>query len=423
MAKSIAQRVASNFGWSVVSEAIGKGVFFITNIYLARTLGVENFGLFTLAQSITFYFWLAVDLGTNMYGIREIAKYKEHAENIINPLLTLRITSGLVVFFIYVISLFFFNMPMMNKLTFAGCGIYLLTYSFYTDWILKGFEKFKFISFGSLVSSTIFLSGTFYLVKDNEDVAIASFIWSLSYLFGSISLLYFLYRKLGIKYRPSFNLKIWFSHLKESIHFTISGSLMVLYQYFPILLLGTFLTNYEVGIFSAAYRAVLTVCNAAFLIPMAFYPVLSHLYYRNPEEFLKYHKIFRIIMIIIGMPIGLLGTIWGSKIVNFLFGAQYSHSIIIFKIIIWLVPLYLLRYSYGSVLLACGYHRNYFFASLCSTVFMFTVGVVLIYRFGYLGCVFALLTCEMFMIAILIRIYINTVLNSLKARVVKHAII
>jgi len=42
--KSIAQRVASNFGWLIVSQAVGKGIFFITNIYLARTLGVEHFG-------------------------------------------------------------------------------------------------------------------------------------------------------------------------------------------------------------------------------------------------------------------------------------------------------------------------------------------------------------------------------------------
>jgi len=54
LTKSIARRIALNFGWSIVSAAIGKGVFFITNIYLARTLEVENFGLFTLSQTITF---------------------------------------------------------------------------------------------------------------------------------------------------------------------------------------------------------------------------------------------------------------------------------------------------------------------------------------------------------------------------------
>jgi O-antigen/teichoic acid export membrane protein len=96
--KSVAERVVSNFAWSVLSESLGKGLFFIATLYLARTLGVENFGLFTLAQTFTFYFWGAVDLGTNMYGIRELAKNKDTAEDIINPLLTLRITVGLAVF-------------------------------------------------------------------------------------------------------------------------------------------------------------------------------------------------------------------------------------------------------------------------------------------------------------------------------------
>jgi hypothetical protein len=63
---STTKRVASNFLWSIVSEAIAKCVFFLTTIYLARNLGVSNFGLFTLAQTITLYFWLAVDMGTNM---------------------------------------------------------------------------------------------------------------------------------------------------------------------------------------------------------------------------------------------------------------------------------------------------------------------------------------------------------------------
>ena len=186
MTRSISLRITSNFGWSIVSEAVGKGVFFVTNIYLARTLGVSNFGLFTLAQTLTLYFWLAVDLGTSMYGIREIAKYKNGAEEIINSLLTLRITMSLIVFAIYTVFLFFFDMPVMKKLVFAGAGLYLITYSFYTDWVLKGLEKFRYIAFGSFVSSAIFFGGAVYLVRSCEDVVLASFVWDISYFFGSL---------------------------------------------------------------------------------------------------------------------------------------------------------------------------------------------------------------------------------------------
>jgi O-antigen/teichoic acid export membrane protein len=355
--KSIFQRVSSNFGWSVVSEGITKGVFFVTNIYLARTLGVSSFGIFTLAQTITWYFWLAVDLGTNMYGIREIAKNKENTEEIINPLLTLRITAGFIVFSLYTISLLLLNIPAVQKLTFIGCGFYLLTYSLYTDWILKGLERFKYIAFGSSISSLFFLIATISVVKGNNDLVVASFIWSFSYFLGGVSLLFFLYRKLGVKYKPSFELGVWFSHIKESIYFTVSGGLMVIYQYLPILLLSIFFTAFEVGLFSAPYRVVITLCSAGFLLPMAFYPVFAELYHKDKNKFMKTHKKFQVIMLVLGIPIGVGGTMFADEIVNFLFGSQYMESATIFKILVWLVPLYFFRYTYGSVLLATGFQK------------------------------------------------------------------
>lgn len=391
---STSRRVASNFLWSIVSEAIAKGVFFVTTIYLAKKLGVSNFGLFTLAQTITLYFWIAVDMGTNMYGIREIAKDKENAEDIINPLLTLRITGGFIVFSLYVLSLFILDIPTTKKLTFAGCGFYLLTYAFYSDWILKGLEKFKYIAFGSFISSITFLTGTMYFVTGNEDIVMASFIWSFSFLLGSVSLLYFLDKKLGIKYKPSFNFSVWFSHVKESIYFLISGSLMVLYQYIPILLLSIFFTSYEIGLFSAPYRIILSIGTAGFMIPMAFYPVFSELYSKDRLEFRKIHRKFQKIMLAIGLPAGIIGAVWGNEIVRLLFGSQYIQSVAVFKMLIWLVPLYFLRYTYGSVLLAAGFQRLHNIATFMGVLCMGITGLFLVPKYSITGGAISLLISE-----------------------------
>lgn len=48
----IAQRVASNVGWFLISEAVGKCLFFLITVYLARVLETAEYGLFTYAQSI-----------------------------------------------------------------------------------------------------------------------------------------------------------------------------------------------------------------------------------------------------------------------------------------------------------------------------------------------------------------------------------
>lgn len=397
---NIAQRVATNFGWSLVSEAIGRGVFFITNIYLARTLGVSNFGLFTLAQTITFYFWLAVDLGTNMYGIREIAKHKENAEEIINPLLTLRIIAGLVVFTVYTTSLLFFDMTVEKKLVFAAAGLYLLAYSFYTDWVLKGLEKFKYTVYGNLISSIVFLAGVFLFVRQSDNVVLASLIWALSYFFGSIGLIVFISSKLEIRYKPSFDIKTWLTHLKESVHFTFSGSLMALYQYLPILLISIFYGSYEVGLFSAPYRIVITICSAGFLIPMSFYPVFSELYHTDRAQFHNTHTKMQLIMLVLGLPAAIIGAVFSDRIIEILLGSQYSASAGIFKILVWLVPLYFLRFSYGSLMGAVGKQFIYtpiavIVISVLCAAFIFT------HQYSAIGLSYLVLGSESLVVALL----------------------
>jgi O-antigen/teichoic acid export membrane protein len=248
----IAHRILSNLTWSILSEIIGKGGFFVANIYLARTLGVENFGLFSLAQTITLNLWIAVDLGTSMYGIREIAKNKADAENVINPLLTIRIISGLFVFLVYtLILIFFLNMPFYQVSIFFGCGLYLLFFNFYIDWVFKGLEKFQFIIFGSVLSSIVFLAGVFLLVKKSEDAAVASFVWSCSYIAGGIPMFVVLGKILNLRFTVLFNTEIWKFHLRESIQFTFAGIFSIFYNYLPIILLGVFSSKHDIGLFSA----------------------------------------------------------------------------------------------------------------------------------------------------------------------------
>jgi O-antigen/teichoic acid export membrane protein len=407
-ARGIAGRVVSNLGWSVVSEAVGKGVFFATNIYLARVLGVEGFGLFTLAMTLTYYFWLAVDLGTNMYGIREIARDRENAGALINTLLTMRVTAGVAVFAVYMAVLAALDMPGESKLIFAGCGLYLVSYAFYTDWVLKGLEKFKFIAYGSLVSSLAFLGAVFGFVHGREDAALAASVWSGSYFLGSVSLFYFLLKKQGLRFRPSFDMKVWWRHLRESLYFTLSGGLMMLYQSLPILLLAAYFGEYEVGIFAAPYRVITVIASAGFLVAMSFYPVLSDLYARDRVRFRKAHRSYQMLMIAIGLPTALIIFFFSEALVGVLFGGEYRESVGVLAALGWLVPLFLLRYTYGSVLLATGFHKVQFMAVAVAVVSVAAMGRILIPRYSVLGGAWALLVSEILMILAMMVMARNT---------------
>jgi O-antigen/teichoic acid export membrane protein len=399
---SLFKRISSNFIWSIIAEATPKGVFFITNVYLARILDASGYGVFALAQTVTYYFWFSVDLGVSMYGIREIARNRGNAGNIINSLLTMRITSGAIVFFMYTAVVSLIDMPSTHKLAFLGCGFYLTTYSLYSDWVFKGLEKFKYIAYGSFASSGVFLISVLVFIKDADDLAIAAFVWSVSFIFGSGSLLYVLFRKAGVRFKLDFDFRAWLYHIKESVYLSISSALLTVYRYLSILLLSYFYTTLEVGLFSAPYRVVLAVGTAGLMLPMAFFPAMSEIYIKDNGGFGKTHANLHKIMFAMGVPLAAAGTLFGENIVIALFGSQYEQSILAFKMLVWLIPLYFLRHSYGLVLIAAGFQRLHNLAVLSGVVCMSVTGLIMIPLWGIKGGALALVFSEMAILAVIV---------------------
>ncbi len=366
------QRIFSNIGWGILSQVGGKGIFFLVTIYLARVLSAAEYGLFTYAQSIVLYFWIAVDLGIDMYGSREIASDKANAANIINPLLTLRIIGSLIAFASFIMILFLIEHSINQALLFTGCGLYLLTRAINVEWAMRGFERFKYITAANFATFITMLLAVIIFVRGKDDLVSASFIWSLSYLFGGIVLLVILYEKLGITVKPDFDTGNWLLHLRKSIHFTISGGLLALSQYLPIIFLGILASANEVGLFSAPYGLVLGLVFVISLFPYSLYPIFSELHISESGKFRQLHNVYMFSSLLLGFFTALLGFIFANEIIMLVFGDNYRDSAALFKILIWFVFLYSIRSVYGIVIAATGLQKFYTFASTFRVLF-FTI--------------------------------------------------
>jgi O-antigen/teichoic acid export membrane protein len=403
--KNTNKRLTSNFFWSVVSEGVAKSCIFITNIHLARVLGVSNFGIFSLAQTTTLYVWLIVDMGVGMYGIREIARDRANAESIANSLISLRVFSSILFFLFYLTTLFFIDMPIEMKLTFAASGIYLLSNSFYPDWVLKGLEKFKLIAFGSLITSGVFIASIFFFIKSPEDLVSAALISSISFLFGSVALITALKRASGMSFNLKCSLSSWLRHLRESVYFTVSGSFYAIYIFLPLIMLQFLHTSFEVGLFSAPYRIILAVSSAGFLISAAFYPVLADQFKNDKAMFMKTHRKLRTAMIAAGLPAAVIGTYLGADLTRLLFGEQYEGSAAAFKILVWLIPLVFVRYSYGSTFSVAGFQKTHNLVTIFGVIIIAVIGPILIQRHRATGAAEALLAAELVTVALMIVVY------------------
>jgi O-antigen/teichoic acid export membrane protein len=173
----------------------------------------------------------------------------------------------------------------------------------------------------------------------------------------------------------------------------------------PVLLISIFFTNYEVGIFSAPYKMITGIGSAGLLIPMAFYPIFSEIYLKDRIKFRKTHLIFQRLMLLLGIPIAIVGNVFKKELVTLIFGTQYVQGITTFGIIIWLVPLCFLRYTYGSVLFAMGFQRSHNLATLSGTLGAIIFGMILIPRLSIVGASISLIISEIFFIVAMAYVF------------------
>lgn len=397
--KSIFGRVVANFGWSVVSEILGKTVFFVTNMYLARKLQVDSFGVFTVAQSVTYLLWLAIDLGISVYGVREVARNRGNTRAIVNSLLTLRVTAGVLLFALYAVALALMGLSPETLATFAGCGLYLVTYSFWCDWVFKGLERFQYLALGTFANSLSFLAGCLFFVGGPDDTVAACTAWSLSYAFGSFVLIFLLYKRAGIRFRPSFDFAAWRLHLRASVFFGIAGAVLRMYHYLPVLLLAQFCSKHVVGTFAAPFKIVLMLGTAGALLPHAFFPVLSHCFGRRPAQFERVGRSLRGLMLLLGLCCAVLGTLLGEHVIVGVLGREYREAVPVFSVLIWLIPLYYIRNSFRMLLLASGLHKQQTAPFVLGLVVVACVGLFLIPSRGIMGACVSLLTAELTILA------------------------
>ena len=363
--KRTIDRVVSNFGWSVINDLGSKGLLFLAMIYLARVLGTESFGLFNIANTLVLYFWMAVDLGSNMYGAREVSKHRENPSEILNTLLSIRITSGIIVFFLFIIATYITNVSLVFKQVCLGFSFYLISRSIYTEWFLRGIEKVGYIAFGNLLTFGINIVLCILFVTNEVDLVRAAYIWSLSFFVGGIVLLLLIKNTIhNVKIAFTFNLKEWRYHLRESIHFSLSGGLSTLYQQMPIFLLGVFSSLKDVGLYSAAHRIIFSIIFVFTIFPLAIYPILSDLHRNDRLKYVELFKKSALIITILALLLCMILFYISTPLFTMIYGIEYLAALVAFKIMIGFLCLRTIREVVVIAISSAGHQRLITVASL-----------------------------------------------------------
>lgn len=361
-------REFSNTFWLVVGDGSGKLVLFAANIYLARTLRPGAFGLFVVAQSLTYYAWNATDLGTTMHGIREIARNRGDTQDIVSSLLGLRLAAGVAGLAIALTLIWVWPLPLASRLVFSGTSVYLVSRAVYPDFALKGVERFRALALGGIPGGLAFLGASLAVIHGPSQAPEAAFIWSCTWFLGAAILAAYLRTQRKISVKPTFHLRTWWRHLRPSSHFALTGGITMVYDTLPILLAAAVYGSAQSGIFSAAYKLMINLTSVIYFIPSALYPVLSERYASDFAAFMHTHRQLRTVMVIGGLLACAGGIVFAQPIVWLLLGKDYSEATAVFRVLSLDLVCYALRFTYGTALGASGNQKYYAVVSMIGIV-------------------------------------------------------
>jgi len=164
--------------------------------YVSRVLGPEGIGKVQLAFSFSQYFGMIAGFGIPIYGMKEIARYRDDKEGrsmIFSELTTIYLLTSIAMSVFYIAAVYIFPYFKAEKGLFNIALLMVLFGCTYIEWVYTGMEEFKSIALRSAAFKIIGLLAMYVLIRQASDYKIYLFIMIFSFL-GNNILSFFLLR-------------------------------------------------------------------------------------------------------------------------------------------------------------------------------------------------------------------------------------
>ncbi len=403
MRKTILQGAIANF----LVKSIYAVITFSTAVILARELGTEEYGIYTIAFTIASLLAIPTQFGTPLLLTREVAGADAHQN--------WGIMKGVILFshkFVWIFSftvisiavfiLFFFEDSLGEYKTkvilLSLLLIPLLSLGALRDAILRGLRK---VTLGLLTEQILrpllFLIFISLLIIHHSTNAVTAYqiivlhaVASVVAFLGGL-IIYLKNRPPAIKHnKPEYENKKW---LTAIIPLGLIGALHLINSYADILLIGLFKSDQEVAFYKVSIQTAFVVEFILVVFNSVLAPHFSRLCATDKyDELQKLVTFSSRIIILVALPIFLLIILFGEKALIFTFGQDYICAYIPLVIISFGQVVNASVGCAGLLLNMTGHEKDVSRGIAISAVFNLTLNLILIPPFGINGAAIATAT-------------------------------
>lgn len=351
----------------------------ITLPYLAKVLGIYNFGAVAFANTIIIYFQTLVDYGFIYSSVRDISqcgKDKDKVSYIFSTVMYARFILTVVAFLILCVLIF--TVPFFyEKRIVLFCTFLLIPgYTIFADWFFQGIEKMFYITIGNLITKLLFTVLVFVFIKEPGDYYLQPLLTAFGYVIAGVYSIFVIYGY-GYKFVKVPSKDVIFA-IKSNTDLFLNQLFPNLYNSFSVFLLGTFHGNMANGMYEAGGRFLNIFLQFTNVVARTFFPFLA----RKEDAHGKYAKF----NVILSLVLTFLLFIFSPFMIRVLFTDEYNEALYVLQILSFSIFFLTVSNVYGtSYLVIRGYEKEQRQAVMTASVLGFFIGMPLVYYFSYIG--------------------------------------
>jgi polysaccharide transporter, PST family len=320
------QKLLSNTGWLFADKIVRMGVGLVVGVWIARFLGVEQFGLLSYALAFVALFNVLATLGLDGTIVQELVRDPAHKDEILGTAFMLKLVGGALSILVAVPAILTLKPgdPLTHRLV-AIIAVGALFQSFDTiDFWFQSQVESRFVVFARSIAFLLISALKILLIVTNAPLVAFAFAFTVEILFGALGLI-FVYSATGHKLIAwRVNVQRITRTAEQVWPIAIGGVALMVYMKIDQVMLGQMLGNKAVGVYSAAVR----ISEIWYFIPMSIVATItpSLIEAKKVSEVLYYDRLTRLfrLMCALAFAIAVPFTFASGYVAKVLYGNAYE---------------------------------------------------------------------------------------------------
>jgi polysaccharide transporter, PST family len=379
----------------------------ITFPYIVRVVGIEYFGLITVAQAVMTYFTVITDYGFNLSATKDISINRGNKASMSSIFSEVMATKAfLLLGSACMLALAIFYIPAFNAYS------VLMLYSFpivigqllQPIWFFQGIEKMKYITYINMFSKALYAIGVFTLINEPGDYLLLNLINGASGIVGGIISCIIVFHTFNVDFRFT-GLKQIRKQLAEGWSIFLSTITITIATNSNILILGIFASPLILGFYSIAEKVFLIMRTFAVILYQVVYPricLLAQQPFQLLAKFLK--RIFQLILLIF-IPLALAVFLLADFIVFLVAGEYHNEAALVLRIVCFAPLMAALNIPVAQTMLALRFNRTYATIMSIGAVANVILNFLLASKYQAIGTAWSILITESLITGLLYLVF------------------